>query len=506
MPAIGGIGVDDDAVMKYPYLPAYVVLHEPSQEDIWASSKMRSIFLNQPLEAWEHAAVEKFRSLLKKDMKIDDNQELPRWILPHVSRLLQQCKYRPEQALKIWPQLFEERVARLPIEFQDVRAALALGFLYFHGRDHRCRPLLTIRIGRSGPLWGQPDLVKLVFLYCMEFALRYLLVPGRVENWSVLIDCAGVENLPSLWKGKDLAHAIATALGKVYSGRMAWTKIVNFPRGFAYRALKLFVEGIISALGKSDKVSISSSCDGVDLADKVELGQLEAAFGGTAPDLAPEDTFPFRMFSLPEGYTADSSTRERCETDFSVTNGAPLSMHLMTDLQFHEGMLLAECLDEATDWKRKVRELPLPTRVAERLDVPPVENISDWCERMAQAVELKRDASAGAVEEIASQAESIVVTDRAPACAGEQVREEHVEDKPAQMLSEPLCTDQPQVSSYSKAVDFAGALDEIDATNNPDVDVALPVLSHDNSRERFVHVESDAGKGHCLCSLNCFAH
>lgn len=403
-PAIGGIEVLDVHLTSYPYLPAYVVLHNPSNADIWASNKMRCIFLNQTLLPWEHEAVAKFRDMLKADMKLPHDQELPRWLVPHLSRILQQCKYKPDAAMKLWPQLFEERVAKLPIKYEDVRAGLAYGFVYFHGRDTRCRPLLTIRMGRAEPFMGEPDLIKKVFLYSMEFAVRYLLVPGRVENWSVLIDCAGVEKIDSMWQAKGFAQAIATSLGKVYSGRMAWTKIFNFPKSFGFKALKYFVEGIISAMGKSDKVAIVSSKNVLEeLRGQVELGQLEKSFGGTAPDLEPAETFPFRMFDSPEGYTGQpvehvtppspahgvSQTPSGATQASSLASVVPTSVHLMTDVQFHEGMLCANCLDEGTGWRHRIQKLPLPKNVAEDQKVQPCTNISEWCEKMAQVVGLR---------------------------------------------------------------------------------------------------------------------
>jgi len=527
MPAVGGIGVDDATLLRYPYLPEYVVLHEPSREDIWASPKMRSIFLNQPLEAWENAAVERLRSLLKKDMDIDDKDELPRWILPHLSRILQQCKYKPEHALTIWPQLFEERGSKLPIEFNDVREVLAHGFVYFHGRDRRCRPLLTIRVGRSGPLWGSPELVKLVFIYSMEFALRYLLVPGRVENWSVLIDCTGVENLPNFWKGKDLAQAIATALGKVYSGRMAWMRIVNFPKGLGYRAIKMFVEKIISAMGKSDKVSILSGCSGADLCDKVELGQLEASLGGTAPDLAPQDTFPFRMFSSPVGFEAATSSRVRTASDFSTSGGPPCSMHMITDLAFHEGMILAECLDGSTDWKFKVRQLPLPKSVATHFDVEPVKNVTEWCERMSQLADARRDSdvsilsdiSTGAVDRAKSNTESSMLNDE-----GGHIPGENGQKTPAKSMSDipeddtsaqptPCCPGEnvqartisartlswPEVAAHADAEP-----DAFPSVQKQDANPTLPVSSHPDSREETAGSEHGVEMRPCLCNWTCF--
>jgi len=279
-----------------------------------------------------------------------------------LSRILQQTKYKPEAALKLYSTLLSERVAKLPIRRQDVASALKHGFVYFHGRDVRCRPMLVIRAGRAEPLLDQVDLIKQTFLFTMEFATRYLLIPGRVENWSVLIDCEGLTNLP-IFKCKGFGQAIAVTLGKVYSGRMAWTKICNFPSGFAYSGIRAMVTGIVSALGKSEKVAFVSS-GGKELIGKVELGQLETWAGGSAPDLAPDRTFPYRMFADPAGAGA--------------TPVEPSSVHEMCDIGFHEGLLWADCMDAQTSWKTKAGTLPLPPGAAAAVNAPPCRTIEDW--------------------------------------------------------------------------------------------------------------------------------
>merc|ERR1712232_374928 len=166
---------------------------------------------------------------------------------------------------------------------------------------------MVIRIGKGKALAekaNSAEAVQKLFLFHMEFAVRHLCVPGRVECWSIIIDCTGADKLP-MWKSKDLCQVLGSVLGKVYSGRMIWLKIFNFPAGFAYRALRMAVEGVVSALGKTDKVSFVTDSDFKTwFAGKVHPGQLEKRYGGTAPDLPDKEVFPYRMFATPEGYGA----------------------------------------------------------------------------------------------------------------------------------------------------------------------------------------------------------
>lgn len=357
--------VEESKLSAYPILPPYVLLFEPKEEQIWSKpGQQRLIFLNQPLLQWEQDAIEKFVALLRKELGLREGEALPRFLLPHLTRLLQQCKYRPENAVKLWRALLVERVDLLPLDFWDVQEILSHGLVYWHGRDMNCRPLLTIRIGRVAPLLSRTEDIQRLFIFTMEYAVRYLLVPGRVECWSVIIDCEGVSKLPSWLKCKTFAQTLATTLGKVYSGRMAWTKIFNFPSGWSFTALRKLVQGIVSALGKSDKVQFVKEGDMDSLAGHVEKGQLEKWAGGLAPDMDEKDVFPPRMFADPKGYGASSESVE--------------SMHRRTDVAFHEGLIWAECLQEQTNWKERAADLPLPPKAADKLGVKPCQQIEAW--------------------------------------------------------------------------------------------------------------------------------
>ena len=55
------------------------------------------------------------------------------------------------------------------------------------GRDAGLRPALVMRPSRCPP--GMPsDQFGRLFVFCMEYFLRYMLVPGKVENVVVIVD------------------------------------------------------------------------------------------------------------------------------------------------------------------------------------------------------------------------------------------------------------------------------------------------------------------------------
>jgi len=121
--------------------------------------------------------------------------------------------------------------------------------------------------------------------------------------------------------------------------------------------------------GKSDKVAFVRDAE-VELKGKVELGQLEKWAGGTAPDLAPENVYPYRMFATPAGYGVASP------------DDVPESLHTRTNLEFHEGMLWADCLNSQTHWKEQAARVPLPPNAAKVVGATPCRDLEAWLECM----------------------------------------------------------------------------------------------------------------------------
>jgi len=348
VPGIGGI-----INLKKPHseylLPAEVILFEPTKNEIFqngdaSKANSRQIFLNTPLSAAENAALgELHRLLAKRGMAASEASAFPRYMESHALRILQTCKFNVPKAVDMMKTAVRERVRRLPIAEEDVLPDLKNGFIYWHGRDRKCRPCLVIRLERLGEMATDKERAVRVVMFALEYALRFAMVPGRVENWVVIIDLANITRLISPLKFGSMAStaaAIATTLEKVYCGRMVWLKIVNMPGGLAR-----IVNGLIPA-EKKEKVSFPTDV-AAELLEQMEPHQLESRYGGTAPDLAPDQTYPFRFFKNPRGKAA--LLKEHPTDSLSSGKGEPedFSMHESTQLVFHEGLLWDDSSAEA---------------------------------------------------------------------------------------------------------------------------------------------------------------
>eukprot|EP00930_Biecheleria_cincta_P021991 TRINITY_DN16132_c0_g1_i1.p1 TRINITY_DN16132_c0_g1~~TRINITY_DN16132_c0_g1_i1.p1 ORF type:complete len:587 (+),score=103.35 TRINITY_DN16132_c0_g1_i1:65-1825(+) len=331
VPPIGGcVDLRPQAHSQW-LLPAEVVLFEPSQQDIWPnrskSKKLsgRNIFLNAPLLQHEVEALQQLREAMDED-------EFPAYAGIHALRLLHASKFDIQKARDLMQILLNKRVKYLPISEAEVLQDLAQGFMYWHGRDHRCRPCLVIRVARMGDIAEDKERAVRLVIFVLEYALRYAMVAGRVENWVALLDLQDVLSVVSFLRIGSLAafgHALGTTLEKVYSGRMAWMKILNMPGSSMLTAV---VNAAIPA-EKKHKVSFLSGNDVATgaLLNFFQPNQLEKNYGGTAPDLLPADTYPFQFFpgavkTLTP--TSGKSLHESCPQGKSLHESCPLSLHV----------------------------------------------------------------------------------------------------------------------------------------------------------------------------------
>lgn len=369
-PAIGGC-VELSQPHSEHILTSEVVLFEPSIQEMFAngiplSGKNRGnrlIFLNTPLTGGETDAMVELHEALHTV-----EGSFPKYVHLQALRLLQFEKFNVEKTVKLIQTHLTQRVGRLPIHEASVLEDLKRGFMYWHGRDRKCRPCLVIRIENMGELKNNKDRAVQLVIFVLEYCIRYAMVPGRVENWVVIIDLANATQLISFTQMIGLvstAKAIATTLEAIYCGRMVWVKLLHLP-GMLQRP----VQGVIPA-EKAKKVCVVRDNEiSESLLREFEPNQLEQRFGGTAPDLKPSETYPFKFFPDCTGPGATTVA----------------SLHEVATRSFHEGQLWDASTPDATKrWvsNASVHSLtPLSAAVLSEMPgvgtVKPVTNMNQW--------------------------------------------------------------------------------------------------------------------------------
>jgi hypothetical protein len=293
---------------------------------------------------------------------------------PHALRILQQSKYNTRKAMKLMETCLTDRVQRLPISEADVFEDLRRGFMYWHGRDRKCRPCLVIRLERMGELINDSARAIRLVIFVLEYAIKFAMAPGRVENWVVILDLENVTRVVSLLSLPGIvstATTIANALENIYCGRMAWMQIVNMPgkRG----TLTKLVNGAIPAEKKHKVNVVDKAADA--LKGRFEPHQVEARYGGTAPDLAPEETYPFRFFPDATGSNAEQGN----------------SLHAFTNRPMQQGVLWDSSSSETKKaWISKPQSL---TEAAARAFSDLAERNQEACSDMARWMELAQESA-----------------------------------------------------------------------------------------------------------------
>mmetsp|Transcript_92992 Transcript_92992/g.266616 ORF Transcript_92992/g.266616 Transcript_92992/m.266616 type:complete len:809 (-) Transcript_92992:33-2459(-) len=387
VPAIGGL-VDLQLPHSEHLLPAEVALFEPTQSEFFqGGTEARLIFLNTGLTQAENHALGEFHKLLASRGIGGTAGDFPGYMEPHALRMLQAGKFNVSRAADLMKSMVKERMQRLPIAEADVLDDLRKGFIYWHGRDKKCRPCCVIKLGSLGEMARDKERAVRTAIFTLEYALRFAMVPGRVENWVVIIDLENLSNVISPWHMSSMlatSQAIGNTLEKVYCGRTAWLKIVNVPGGgILGRAINSLIPP-----EKKDKVSFPQDLK-AEIGVHFEGHQLEQRYGGSAPDLEPEATYPFHFFPNCRGVQGDHAEASSM-SDWEHRNAGDISLHQSTTLQFHQGMLWDESAEQCRDrWANRAKTCSLTPQSSQALlqitggdPVQPCRDLASWMEIM----------------------------------------------------------------------------------------------------------------------------
>ncbi|CAE7405363.1 unnamed protein product [Symbiodinium natans] len=372
-PAIGGL-VLTQALHEFT-LPPEVVLYEPSAHDIHrggaplpeGKTGNRLIFLNVPLLDFEQKALQSLHDALKDEKALapEGDGVIPSYVRLHALRILQQSKLRVDKALSTIATHLEMRVQKMPVHEESVLADLKSGMMYWHGRDRSCRPVLIWRMEKISKF--DADRATRMILFILEFAVRYLMVPGRVENWVLIVDLAGCGlSMAAASSFRTVCRNVTRLLEEVYCGRNFTTKIFHMPS---------IVRAIVNSLIPEDKKSKVDFVADADIAKSMRLmcepHQLEEQYGGTAPNVREGEAFPFRFFPHCRGPKSGGSP--------------PLpSLHDVADRSFHEGFSLDLFEKAQAIWRPFVAHQPLTKIGAETVSkllaekVAPTETLDQW--------------------------------------------------------------------------------------------------------------------------------
>lgn len=364
MPEAEAFTISDSSCAPYS-LPAEVLTF--SAPDTIVISKFsngdseRKIHCNIKLSEHE---LERLK-LMQAEAKTHDEMYFYPSVTAMATRFLSRARMDPKKAVKLMKETQEWReefFGKGPIREEEVKDDMQNGIVYFSGRDFAFRPNIIIRPLRIPQRWYQEkriDKMIRILIYCMEYFLRYMVVPGRIENLNVIVD---LNNLSISQVPIAALQEVYKVLGQHYIGRVFKFYVCNVSMFLSTMA------GVVRAmLTDRQKQKLNILSDLKELHKDFALHHLEADLGGTRPNITKEQGFfPFPM--LPGPYTAGF----RGEADMSQVPNV------------HELLSAIGCMGRLWDVKRsdeqnskldygpkavdvlKRCKLPIPAALAER--------------------------------------------------------------------------------------------------------------------------------------------
>lgn len=286
-------------------LPIDCLSYEPSSESVVTNFKNgdqeRKIHNNIQLSASE---IERLQGM-REESKATGQEFYPS-VTSMATRFLSRARMDPRKAVKLMKETHDWRKEFFkdgPISAESVAEDMAWGIVYFIGRDFALRPAIVIRANRIPQQWYKEkriDKFIRMLIFCMEYFLRYMVVPGRVENLNVIVDLAslGISQVP------------LSALGEVY-------KVMS--HHYIGRVYKFFVCNIslglstIAGMAKGfltdrQKQKLNMLDDPTELRKEFALNQLETDLGGTRPKATKFFPFPVVAGPFTAGYAGPSLT------------------------------------------------------------------------------------------------------------------------------------------------------------------------------------------------------
>jgi len=307
-----------EANMAEYTLPSEALSFEPPPEAVIAIFKNgdqeRKIYTNTKLDENEYQYLAK----LREEAKASESEFYPS-VTCMATRFLSRARNDPKKALKLMKDTQNWRAQYFqdgPITDTSLLEDLKHGIVYFTGRDFCLRPAIVIRAARIPQQWYKEkriDKFIRMLIFCMEYFLRYMVVPGRVENLSVIADLGslGISQVP------------LTALGEVYKvlGHHYIGRVFKFYVVHVSMTLSTIAGMAKSWLTDRQKQKLNILDDINELHKEFALTQLETDLGGSRPKLDKFFPFPLRPGPYTPGYNGDILANAVPNVHEAITHG-----------------------------------------------------------------------------------------------------------------------------------------------------------------------------------------
>ena len=237
----------------------------------------RYIFNGKPKTQYEQKKLLQFNEYEAKNGKISYP---PNWLESDTMRLLQASDYDIKKTYSTIKDNIQW-INTIPNTIDDkVISLLNSGFMYVYGRDCHFRPIIVVSIKMVKIILSQnysfDDLTQSI-VYLMNYIIKYLLVPGQIENWIVFVDFEDV-GLSDIGEFKKILSTLSKQRGRVFKNY--FVNISGLIKYSVKAAVKMF-----SSVAK--KLVILGSNELQKAQEIISPDNLEKKYGGQAPNIVP---------------------------------------------------------------------------------------------------------------------------------------------------------------------------------------------------------------------------
>lgn len=290
------VNLEEDNIGKIPY---YATIHNPKEEEIMSEllgKETRRIF-EFPLVSYtmreKQKLIEFYEYCIKQKYVIPRLNKSGQFSYPNIFRQLQGADFDIEKAFGEITKEIEFKNSRLPIEIKDVFLKIMnSGFLYVHGRDNCYRPLIFFNPGLFTSIDCDLEDWEKFGVFYMEFLINKFLLPGKVENWNIIVDFGDLSMTNIPYQLKD----IFSAFKGIYRCRLFKIYLLNM--NFIFNFLWNMVKLIMGPTLEAKACNVDTNDGEYDLLfQNINRSQVEQKYGGTAENLKPGEYYPPKFIS-----------------------------------------------------------------------------------------------------------------------------------------------------------------------------------------------------------------
>ncbi|KAL8426814.1 hypothetical protein Efla_007141 [Eimeria flavescens] len=263
--------------------------------------RIRQVFFHTELSAEEQQWLIEFRKYCAKE-----NFKIPVFLQSMILRIIW-LAYRKwgdniiHRSFELSKAMLEWRRNFFPLSDQEeeLTTMMKTGVMYWVGRDQSLRPLMVIRLARLHK-HAAPETFKRLTIFCFEWALRFLMVPGIVETITVLLDVRGV---PLHQFPVSALTDMTSTLTKQYPFRLNRMLIIN--DSFFVQTVWNIAKQFLTEVQQQKMLFMRSGYEEELLKDYTPW-QLEKCYGGTRAEITSFYPFPV----APGPYVVGTTERE----------------------------------------------------------------------------------------------------------------------------------------------------------------------------------------------------